>query len=436
MNDQFSHIFELLPHQLDVVFSEAKKCCMITGRGGGKTYTLSTLGLNELMQGKNVLVGAQSVDSLHDNLWQELKLRADEAGVYNLIDWHERPMRAYLNGATIYTGTYEAVNAKRSGTRVATMILDEMFLAPINILSVWGPCMRDCGFSPRIVGGTTPVKGSMWNTLFSDPDCDWEIVRATSRDNPWITDEEYELFNSGMISDEMRRQELFGEIITGAADMGIIQLGDFPAYAAPTTDKRRIAGLDMSGGGERDACAFLSRVGNRVECIKEWHGTDSEQVAAFVLKYHREHPIDILNMDLAWSESVYDMLKYNIPCHQIPFGSKAENDIVYENIRAEMFFNAAKAVKGGLCCDGLELSGELKRELCAMTWVKNSRGRFLICPKEDLRVVLGRSPDVADAFALTCLRLWKGDAPSFRVAGSLRSPSLEIKRRKACAMMQ
>lgn len=426
----------LLPHQYDLYDSASPKSCMVCGRGAGKTFALSAITMLDFIAGKNVLVGAQSIDSLHDNLWNEIQLRADEFGLRDRIEWHERPMRAYFKGATIYTGTYEAVDAKRSGTRVATMVLDELFLAPVNILSVWGPVMRDCGFSPRIVAGTTPRKGSMWNTLFSDPNCGWEIIRASTKDNPRITSEEFDLFNSGMLNDEMRRQELEGEIITGNRDMGIIQLADFPIAPAPTTDIRRLAGLDMSGGGERDACAFVVRVGNRVECIKEWHGTDSEQVAAFVLKYHREHPIDTLFMDLAWSESVYDMLKYNLPCRQIPFGSKAENDIVYENIRAEMFFNAAKAIKGGLCVDGCELSGELKRELCAMTWVKNSRGRFLICPKDDLRVVLGRSPDVADALALTCMHLWKGDVPQFRMADSMHSPALAVKRRKACAMMQ
>ena len=431
-----THVWDLLPHQDDLVYSKASKCALIAGRGSGKSYTLSYLAFRDFVEGKNVLVGAQSVDTLYDSLWTEIKERAKEAGLHDFIVWRERPMRAYFNGATIYTGTYEAVDAKRSGTRIATMVLDELFLAPVNILSVWGPVMRDCGFSPRIVAGTTPRKGSMWNTLFSGPNCGWEIIRARTLDNPYVTSEEFDLFNSGMLNDEMRRQELEGEIITGNRDMGIIQLADFPAAPAPTTDIRRLAGLDMSGGGERDACAFVVRVGNRVECIREWHGTDSEQVAAFVLKYHREHPIDTLFMDLAWSESVYDMLKYNLPCRQIPFGSKAENDIVYENIRAEMFFNAAKAIKGGLCVDGCELSGELKRELCAMTWVKNSRGRFLICPKDDLRVVLGRSPDVADALALTCLHLWKGDVPQFRRADSMHSPALAIKRRKACAMMQ
>ena len=105
-----THVWDLLPHQDDLVYSKASKCAMICGRGAGKSYALSYLTLRDFVEGKNVLVGAQSVDTLHDSLWTEIKERAKEAGIHDFIDWHERPMRAYFNGATIYTGTYEAVD--------------------------------------------------------------------------------------------------------------------------------------------------------------------------------------------------------------------------------------------------------------------------------------------------------------------------------------
>ena len=96
-----THVWDLLPHQDDLVYSKASKCAMICGRGAGKSYALSYLSLRDFVQGKNVLVGAQSVDTLHDSLWTEIKERAKEAGIHDFIDWHERPMRAYFNGATV-----------------------------------------------------------------------------------------------------------------------------------------------------------------------------------------------------------------------------------------------------------------------------------------------------------------------------------------------
>lgn len=431
------YVIDLLPHQDDLIYSTSPKSCMVCGRGAGKTFTLSYLALRDFIQGKNVLIGAQSVDSLHDGIWAELKARAEDAGLYDMIEWRERPLRAYFNGATIYTGTYESVDAKRSGTKVATMILDELFLAPINILSVWGPVMRDSGFSPRIVAGTTPRKGSMWNTIFASPDCPWEIIKATSKDNPHISDEEYSLFNDGMINDEMRRQELMGEIITDNADMGLVSIADFPTAPADTTDERVLAGLDMSGGGERDAHAFFARKGNRVLDVVQWHNTPTETVVAHIREFHRKHPISKLNMDLAWSESAFDQLKYEIPCEQVPFGRSAENQLLYANVRAEMYFNAARAVKEGLCVNGFELTAELKRELCAMTWVKNGKGQFLIAPKDDLRITLGRSPDIADAMALTCLTRYRGDLPKINREAAVKTfnPQIMRNRRRACSMM-
>ena len=67
--------------------------------------------------------------------------------------------------------------------------------------------------------------------------------------------------------------------------------------------------------------------------------------------------------------------------------------------------------KHGLCVEGMELTGELKRQLCAIGWLYNNQGRLLLTPKEELREALKMSTDVADALALTCLDLWHGDDP-------------------------
>jgi hypothetical protein len=62
--------------------------------------------------------------------------------------------------------------------------------------------------------------------------------------------------------------------------------------------------------------------------------------------------------------------------------------------------------------DGLEFSPELKRQLCAIGWHRNNQNRLLLTKKDELRIALGRSPDLADAFALTCLDRYTGDEPT------------------------
>jgi hypothetical protein len=158
---------------------------------------------------------------------------------------------------------------------------------------------------------------------------------------------------------------------------------------------------------------------------------DHEGTIKKVLEANRKWKIQKLYMDAAFSDHEFETLKFAIPSEQINFGGAATDEWKhrYANIRAQMFFHAAKAVKAGVCVDGFELTAELKRQLCAIGWLKNNQGRFLVTPKDELREVLRMSTDIGDAFALTCIDLWTGDDPAMkqdRVRGVTREEEEDI----------
>lgn len=409
---------KLLPHQRQLVTSHAKKTALICGRGSGKSYACAALCLLYLIKGKNVLIGGQRYDTIHDTLYEEIKNLATEWGLYEYIEWRERPMMMTLGQAHVWFGTYESVDAVRGYSRVSLILLDEMFLAPANILSIWGPCMRATGDGSknRIVGATTPRTGSLWNIMMAGDKCDWEIVRASTLDNPHIDKEEYNLILSGIDGDAMYRQEILGEICTDLGGAAIIHLGDFPRAPAPTTDTRVIAGLDCAEGVERDATAFVKRRGNEILEMWKLSTIDHEETVRRIRESNRRLKIDTLNMDAAFSDYEYNILKYEMSCEQVNFARAAseEHKDKYANVRAEMYFNLAWHVKHGLCCDGFDLSPELKRQMCAITWLHNNQGRLLLVKKEELRAALKMSTDVADALALTCLDRYTLDDPQIQ----------------------
>jgi hypothetical protein len=80
----------------------------------------------------------------------------------------------------------------------------------------------------------------------------------------------------------------------------------------------------------------------------------------------------------------------------VQFGGKA-SDYRYFNKRSEMYMELAKWVKDG---GQLPEDRELKEELCATTFVFQG-DKFRIVEKELIKSQLGRSPDKADALALT-----------------------------------
>ena len=405
---------KLLPHQIKLMKSKARKSLLLCGRGAGKSFICAVMTLLTLLQGKNVLLGGQRYDTLHDTLYAEIKAMAHTWGVYDRIEWRESPMMMTFGDAHVYFGTYAAKEAVRGYSNVELMILDEMFLSDVDIFAVWGPVMRGPKVSnPRIIGATTPRPGSLWNVMFSDPDCDWEVIRAVTRDNTFITDEQFQLIVSNIQDDAMYRSEILGELITDLGGSAIIHLADFPSISAPTTDDSVIAGLDVAEGVERDATAFVVRRGNVLLDAWKLNTIDHEETVRRVREAHSKYHIDELNMDAAFSDYEYNILKYEINCEQVNFARAAseENKDKYANVRAEMYFNTAWHVKHGLCVDGFSLTPELKRQMCAIGWFHNNQGRLLLTKKEDLRAALKMSTDIADALALTCLRRYTLDDP-------------------------
>ena len=429
---------KLLPHQRKLINSKARMSALICGRGAGKSYACAVLVLLTLLEGKNVIVGGTRYDTIHDTLFEELKRMANEFGLYQYIQWRERPMMMTFGKAHCWFLSYDAIESGRGYSRVSLLVLDEGFLAPANILSVWGPCQRDTGGRTRVVMATTPRAGSLWNIMMTDPDCKWEIIQAVSRDNPHISEAEYELILAGITSQEQYDQEILGKISTGLGGAAIIHLEDFPDVPGLCTDERVIAGLDCAEGVERDATAFVKRKGDKVLEMWKLNEIDHEETVRRIRESNKRLHIDKLNMDAAFSDYEFTTLRYEINCEQIRFGRgpSEENKEKYGNVRAEMFFNAAYAVKHGLCAEGFELTPELKRQLCSITWHHDPQGRLLLVKKEELRAALKMSPDVADAFALTCLERYHGDDPKINTAAARVAREVKKKRAQYAYMMQ
>lgn len=405
---------KLLPHQIKLMRSKASKSLLLCGRGAGKSFVSAAIVLLTLLSGKNVIAMGQRYQTTHDTLYAEIKTMAQSWGIYDRIQFRESPMQMEFNNHMVVFGSYDAVESLRGYTNVSLIIADEMFLAPMDLFAIVGPCMRGPEVDhPRIIGATTPRPGSLWNIMFSDPSCDWEIIRATTRDNSFISDEQFKLIVSNIPTEAAYKSEILGELLTDLGASAILHLGDFPAEPAPTQDDRVIAGLDCAEGVQRDATAFVVRKGNTLLEMWKLNDIDHERTVQVVRNAHKQWKISKLNIDAAFSDYEYNILKYEIPCEQVNFARAAteQNKNKYGNVRSEMYFNLAHTIKHGLCVEGMELTGELKRQLCAIGWLYNNQGRLLLTPKEELREALKMSTDVADALALTCLDLWHGDDP-------------------------
>jgi phage terminase large subunit len=159
-------------------------------------------------------------------------------------------------------------------------------------------------------------------------------------------------------------------------------------------------GIDCARFGD-DRTVIFPRQGlasHHPTVLRDARGTE---IAAKVMAIKNEWGSELETLDDTggWGQSTIDTL---IAAGHSPVGvqfhSPRTNDPRYANRRAEMWMEMAAWVKrGGVLPNIPELVGELT----IPTYSFNGAGKFLIEPKDAVKKRLGRSPDLADALALT-----------------------------------
>jgi phage terminase large subunit len=166
-------------------------------------------------------------------------------------------------------------------------------------------------------------------------------------------------------------------------------------------------GIDVARYGD-DRTVIFPRQGRQAfapSVMRHARGSSvSTDIATAVLAKRAEFGgtgLMILDATGGWAAGASDVLKTSGTLHtdrpvDVQFHGASGND-KYRNRRAEMWFGMAEWVKSGGALPNLpELVGELTTP--TYTFVN---GKFLIEPKDQVKERLGRSPDLADALALT-----------------------------------
>jgi hypothetical protein len=96
---------------------------------------------------------------------------------------------------------------------------------------------------------------------------------------------------------------------------------------------------------------------------------------------------------------------------------RAEEEKVYQNKRAEMYFSLKEFVSRG---GKLPNDKELREELLAITYFYNpTSGKIQLISKDDIKETLGRSPDKSDSVALHFFQ--KVRPNSMRMSGAIQA---------------
>lgn len=205
----------------------------------------------------------------------------------------------------------------------------------------------------------------------------------------WLFDQEYPAtaalaFKSATTDPLINPTDVMAAVNSGYRDMsGPLIIGCDPAEYGP----------------DRTAIAFRrGRVVYRLE-VHEKKGP--MEVAGILASHWKEFQPDGMLVDkIGIGSGIVDRLKeLNIPVIGVNSAAKAEDSETYANKRAEMWYRMKKWVEDAPC--RLPSNPALVADMSAPKYKTSSNGRKLIESKEEMAKRQVRSPDLADAIALT-----------------------------------
>lgn len=175
-------------------------------------------------------------------------------------------------------------------------------------------------------------------------------------------------------------------------------------------------GLDVARLGD-DQSVIAARYKNEIVKIYRLGKVDLTGLYEAAIEVLRElgiiyniDPRDInINVDITGLGSgIYDLLvSQNYLATDIHFSQRPNNPQRYANTRTELYGDLVEKIKQGSIYVADELRDDYgsvirSQMLRGASYKYDSRGRFILEPKDRIRKILGQSPDELDAIALAC----------------------------------
>jgi len=406
---------------------------MLCGRGSGKSMTLAVLMLRSIKDGDDHIHASSTHSQASEAIDQLRELLA--AIDMNLSRKLQGGIYAYVcpqlgNGRI---RCFSAKNDKMRSKNSNILSIDEAAFVPADYFKkVAYPCLRKGSKSGRtqcyLV--SSPLDSSNWLSIFvqsdkseqdflskDDRELDYQdflVVHSTYRDikhlkkpngDPAITEDWIKGIEM-LYKDEDQLiidREINGLIVSDISD-GLFTnlLRNLVPNDKPITYNKIIMGVDIADEG--DFTSAVARTDNNI-LLMDRKKTNPDNLRDFLKGFIARlgKKPDVINYDASglgrYAKSAFDGLA--VVVHPIKFGSSAIRKDLYENRRAELHDDFANILRNKVyvCPQAMPLAKELKDDL---KYVRRIPDKIKMClmPKEDIRKLIHRSPDIGDGTVL------------------------------------
>lgn len=335
-------------------------------------------------------------------VWDYLK--SFSAPLYEFRKVNESELSvSFTNGARIQLFGADNPDAMR-GVYFNGIVLDEVAdMKP----QVWGevlrPTLSDRNGWACFIG--TPKGVNLFHELYTfglSGKKDWVSKLYRADETGVISGEELEAARAVMSDNQFRQEFLCDfaasvdnvlitiDIVSKAAVKGLSE--------ADVRGAKKYMGVDVARYGD-DRSVIFKRQGLWAIEPRVIEKMDNMTFAGIVAYEIDQFQPDAVFIDAGRGEGVIDRLRqlgYHVL--EVNFGSQAVEPNRYANKRCEMWDKLREWLEAG---GAIPNDTELKTELSSPTYSFDAKGRLVLEPKEKLKERGLRSPDIADALALT-----------------------------------
>ena len=160
-----------------------------------------------------------------------------------------------------------------------------------------------------------------------------------------------------------------------------------------------VIGADIARFGD-DETVFVARQGPKILNITQMKGKDTMEVAAALMEYHRQFPAKVIFVDaIGIGAGVFDRCKQlKMPVKEVMGSHKSSKPMEYFNMRSQLWGEMRHWINNGADIPFIE---DLRSQMVGMTYGYTAKMQIALTTKKDIKKQGLKSPDIADAIAMT-----------------------------------
>ena len=422
---------QLHPKQQEVVRSKARFKIVRAGRRSGKTIVKTETMLfkavsaspRKVIGGKSVIFIAPTQKQARTIVWEVFKQRLGKIADFNEARLEIKIPNEDGNKTTLFVGGWENRENYRGMSNVVHIEFDEVDTMKNFFLGwqeIFRPMLIDSGGSAGF-GGTPKKENPNLRRLEKEAESDngWEAFHFTTRDNPFVSIEEVEKAKKELDTQTYKQEILAEHIENAGALFKFSALIDISTNSIVKTKEKYLV-VDVADDGT-DKTKFSFWEGMEEYRRETFAGMNTESVISQIREYQGEERIPMSNTivdaigvgaGVASSSLLAGIIGYKssyapirtdrnpVMLPNVHYTKDAPLVSEYRNLRSQCIFLLADYVNNHKISS--KITGRdreaIIEELSLYQDDSQGDGKVSATKKEDVKELLGRSPDDSDCY--------------------------------------